>query len=301
MRKKTGKAGRLRVIAGLAVLLAACAASAGEPVQRSGEASARGTVRIENMVGSVEVIGWDRNEVSLEGTLGKDVEDLEFKTGKKKSVIKVIYPHHARNINDGADLVIRVPQGSRVSVQGVSADIKIAGIEGRVQASSVSGDIEVSGAAEILEAESISGDVTVDSGSPKMELESISGMIRVRGKTAEIDVETVSGDIELELDRYLELSAESVSGSMKVSGDLHPEGDFSFDCVSGSITLTVPGDVAADFEVSTFSGSIDNGFGQKSRKTSRYAPGRELEFQNGDGGAEVKINSFSGDVRIRKK
>ncbi len=52
---------------------------AGETVERSGDASANGVVYIENMVGSIEVIGWGKKQVKLEGTLGKDVEELKFR------------------------------------------------------------------------------------------------------------------------------------------------------------------------------------------------------------------------------
>jgi len=59
-------------------------------------------------------------------------------------------------------------------------------------------------------------------------------------------------------------------------------------------------DVDAEFQIETFSGGIDNAFGQKSRKTSKYTPNRELEFTNGNGSAQVEIESFSADVILKK-
>jgi len=288
------------VIALLALLFGAGLALAGEPVEKSGDASANGTVYIENMVGSIKVIGWDRNEVHLEGTLGKDVEELHFDTGKKKTVIEVEYPRNARNINDGAELVIRIPRGSSLEVECVSADILVSDVEGEVELSSISGDVDFSGQCDELEAGSISGRVLVDGGARMMELETVSGDIKASGKVAHIESASVSGTIHLEFDTFLELSLESVSGRIMVTGGLDPKGSFDLDVVSGDVILTVPGDVDAEFEVTTFSGGIDNGFGQKSRKTSRYAPGRELEFTAGDGRAQVEINSCSGDVVIKK-
>ena len=286
-------------VLGLVIILAAGLAFAGEPVERSGKASANGIVYIENMVGSIEVIGWGKKEIKLEGTLGKDVEDLEFETGKKKSVIEVVYPRHGRNIKHGAELVIHVPEGSRVVIEGVSASVSVAQVSGKIDASSVSGDVDVNGGTESVEAESISGDVMVDTAAEKVEVESISGRVIARGDKAAVEAATVSGPIELEFSQFLELSVETVSGSVEVAGDLHAGGGFSFDTVSGSVTLTVPGAVSAEFEITTFSGGIDNDFGHKARKTSRYAPGKELEFSVGGGDAEVEINSFSGDVMIR--
>jgi DUF4097 and DUF4098 domain-containing protein YvlB len=253
------------------------------------------------MVGSIEVIGWNKKEIKLEGTLGDDVEELEFKTGKKKSVIEVVYPRNSRNIDDGAELVIHIPAGSRLSVEGVSAEVIVTGVEGEIEASSISGDVSVTGGKESIEAESISGRVKVETESESVSAESISGTVMIKGKKAEVEAGSVSGNVELEFDLFLELSVETVSGEVTAEGDLHPKGDFSFDTVNGSITLIVPGNVNASFEVTTFNGGIDNEFGQKARKTSRYAPGRELEFSNGDGDAEVEMNSFNGDIRIKKK
>ena len=122
-----------------------------------------------------------------------------------------------------------------------------------------------------------------------------------RGGEAEVEAETVSGSIVLEFERFLNLSVEPVSGGAEVSGDLAADGEFSFELHSGTLELTVPGDVSAEFRVATFSGGIDNGFGQKSRKTSKYTPGRELEFSNNGGEARVRIDTFSGDVVINRK
>jgi predicted membrane protein len=71
--------------------------------------------------------------------------------------------------------------------------------------------------------------------------------------------------------------------------------------MSGSIDLFLPADVAADFDVSTFSGSIRNDFGPAARRTSEYIPGKELSFTSGKGGARVVAKSFSGAVNLRKR
>jgi len=275
-------------------------AEAAEKVDRRSDASADGTVLIENIVGSITVVGWDKEEIHVEGTLGQDVKELKFETGKRKSVIEVEYPRNKRNLNDGAELVIHVPEGSRVEVECISAWIKASDLKGEVELESVSGTVEFKGECRELEAESVSGSVTVEGGAPQMELGSISGGVMVEAGEAEIEVETVSGGIRVVCDKLLELSAESVSGQIDVRADKLGRGHVTCDVVSGSISFAVGSKVDASFEVTTFNGNIDNEFGQKARKTSKYAPGKELEFVNGNGEATVELNSFSGNVRIRK-
>ncbi len=282
-------------------LLTGVNALAGEPVEKSGKASADGRVIVENIAGSITVIGWDKNEVHLEGTLGKEVEELKFKTSKKKTIIIVEYKKNLKNIREGADLVIKVPEGSQLDVECVSADVKTSDLTGNLDLASISGKVEFTGYCNELEAESISGDVVIDGGADEMSLESISGDVRAKGKAAEINAESVSGSVMLQYDTFFDLSAESVSGNIKIVGNLHPKSRVRCDVVSGTIILTVPGGVSATFEASTFSGGIDNDFGQKASRTSKYSPGKELEFTNGDGEADVELNSFSGDIRIKKK
>ncbi len=302
IRNKEFKLGFMALLTGLLVItLAVPAALADKEVKESGPASATGIVMIENISGSIVVVGWDKAEIKVEGTLTGDIEELKFKTDKKKSRIEVVYPKDKKNIKGEANLVINVPRACRLEVECISAFIEVSKVTGLVDVSSISGDVTVTGECEELEAESISGDVFIDGGAPEVEIGSISGKVTARGKASEIDAQTVSGSIDLDFDTFLNLNVESVAGDATVKGGLAGDGSFSLELHSGDLTLTVPGNVSADFEIETFSGEIDNAFGQKSRKTSKYTPGRELEFTVGGGDARVRINTFSGDVVIRKK
>ena len=284
------------------LVLAAGTALAGErSVDERANADATGTVYIENIAGSIEIEGWNKEEVHITGTLGDDVEELKFKASGKKTHIEVKYPRKSRTISEGAHLVIKVPAGSKVEVECISAPITITGVKGEIYASSISGDVEVTGGDAGLTAETISGDVRVDSPAPKVTVESISGTVRAKGGVAEVDAGVVSGKIDLEFERYLDLEVEAVSGTITVTGDLDKSAKVEIEVHSGSITLVVPGSVSADFRIDTFSGGIDNAFGQKARKTSEYTPGKELEFITGGGDARVRINTFSGDVVIKKR
>jgi DUF4097 and DUF4098 domain-containing protein YvlB len=286
--------------AGLAVALLALPAVADQQINETVKAKADGVVTVENIAGSIEVVGWDRNEVKVEGTLFGDVEKVEIDGGKKVR-IEVKYPRHAKRTEGSAELVIHVPAASRVDVECISADVDVHDVTGIIDAESISGNVEVRGKCREVEAETISGSVTVDVDAAEVDVASISGNIKASGRDSDVEAESVSGNIWLEYEQFLSLEVESVSGDATVVGDLKAGGDFSFELHSGTLKLTVPGDVSADFRIETFSGGIDNGFGQKARKTSKYAPGRELEFTNGNGEARVNIDTFSGDVLIRKK
>jgi predicted membrane protein len=71
--------------------------------------------------------------------------------------------------------------------------------------------------------------------------------------------------------------------------------------MSGNVTLVVPRSIAADFEISTFSGNIKNQIGPKPKRTSKYTPGETAEFSTGGGGARITLSSFSGTVKLLTK
>ena len=74
---------------------------------------------------------------------------------------------------------------------------------------------------------------------------------------------------------------------------------FNIESMSGSVTLLVPASVSADFDISTFSGSIDNDIGPSAERTSKFTPEKELSFSTGGGGATISIESFSGSIKIK--
>ena len=92
MHRKFNAGYKMLIVGLLTILLAVPAAAADREVKEAGPASADGLVLIENVSGSVVVIGWDKSEISLEGTLSGDIKELEFETGNKKSRIKVVWP-----------------------------------------------------------------------------------------------------------------------------------------------------------------------------------------------------------------
>lgn len=301
----------------LALLLAATPAAAAErTVSERGAMPADGQVSIENIAGSVKVVGWDRDEISVTGTLGDDVERLDFSAGARASVEVVYKERHARKngvvrnlLGDGddagkgggADLTVQVPRGCHLEVEVVAAGVDVSGLDGEIEVTSVSGGVDVRGACRRLEIECVSGNVEVDGAGRQTEVGTVSGNLKVRCDDAALELETVTGEATVDCANLRSLEANTVNGTITLSGRPARGAVIEAESVNGSLTLAVPGDVGADFEVTTFNGGIENAFGQKPTRTDRYTPGEELHFTNGDGGAEVRLNTLNGRIRILKK
>ena len=285
----------------MAIALASSAAWAGESVDVTKSASATPTVEIENLAGSVKISGWDREEIKVSGVLGDDTDGLDFSGSGDSFDIEVEIPdsYGRRHRDLDSDLEIWLPAGSSVSVETVSASIRVSGVNGRLELESVSGEVTVDGAPTSADVETVSGSIELSGSETLAIAESVSGKIELSGVAGRVEAATVSGSIRVQASDIEQGEFEAVSGSVRFTGALSPGARLSAESHSGSVVLNLPADTSARFQVETFSGGINNGFGGgEAERTSRYAPGKRLDFTIGSGDAQVRVESFSGSVTL---
>ena len=132
------------------------------------------------------------------------------------------------NWNSGADLEIQVPDGARVEIESISAD---------------------------LDLEQVRGSVSV---------ESVSGRVRIRSAVSELEVASISGSVDIVNDASLRRGDfESVSASVDLKTAIDTDGRVDAESVSGTLTLRLPPGTCGEFELATFSGDIDNGMARR--------------------------------------
>ncbi len=274
-------------------------AQASTAVDETRSVPADGRVQVENLAGSIEITGWDRNEVHITGELGDGVEELEI-VESPTGVTVIVRNRENQRFVEETDLQLRVPAAARLIAEGVSADITVRDLDGgSLDIATVSGDIDVSARAQRVEIESVSGDVAFRGHASRIEVETVSGEIELAGVEGEVQASTVSGDVELEAGSVSIARFESVSGDVIASLEVTGGGRLSADSMSGDVRLTLPGSQQGEFSAQTFSGHIRSAFG-KVDKGGR-GPGRRLHHREGSGGAIIEVESFSGDIRIDRR
>ncbi|OFV79893.1 MAG: hypothetical protein A2Y78_03820 [Acidobacteria bacterium RBG_13_68_16] len=280
--------------------VAALPALAQQRVDEKRPAGKDGVVEVHNVAGSVRVTGWDREEVAVTGTLGKGTERLEFSGSGNRTLVKVVLPHFSHHV-DGSDLEIKVPAGSTLDVETVSADITADGVSGSLELESVSGTVTAGGDPRRFDVKTVSGDVEVTAANAPGRAKSVSGRVMLKGVAGAVEASSVSGEVSVTGGSVSTVELETTSGTITLDAGLAKDARVEAKTVSGEVKLVLPSNVGADFEVTTFSGDITNDFGQPARRTSEYAPGKELSFSVGGGGARVEAKSFSGNVYLRKR
>lgn len=270
-------------------------------VNESIDAASGGEVEIYNTAGSITVRGWSRDVVQVTGELGDEVEELVLERDDDYILVKVEIPRrHGRDID--AEITVNVPEDSAIEVSGVSADIDVAEVNGDQSLQTVSGDVEVVDVVGELEAASVSGDVDVTGTGESRETAAatVSGDVTVTNAGGEMEAESVSGDVIIEGGAFDRVYFETVNGDLYFSGQLLSGGRIAAESVNGDVDIEFVGDVSASFDIETFNGDIDNCFGPEPERTSRYTPGLELSFAEGDGDGRVVIETLNGGVTICK-
>lgn len=281
--------------------LALAAGAAAEDVNRTLDAAADGHVHISNISGSVTVVGWSRDQVEVTGKIGPKVEELIFERNGDKITIKVKVPRKSgRGVE--SDLHVRVPERSSLDVGTVSADIDVTGVRGEQKLEAVSGDIETESHAADVTAGTVSGDVVIRGKGKDAETHSasVSGDVGLYELAGEVFAESVSGDLIIEDGSFDRASFNVVNGDIVFRSELRKGGKLKAETVNGEVDLRFVGTVSGQFDIDTFNGGIDNCFGPKAQRTSKYAPGMELSFSEGDGDARVTVSTVNGDISICK-
>ncbi|HEX9208504.1 MAG TPA: DUF4097 family beta strand repeat-containing protein [Steroidobacteraceae bacterium] len=277
-------------------------AAAGSPINKRTAADPTGTVEVSNVAGSVTVTGWDRNEVEVTGELGDGSERLEFTKGPKLTRIKVVLPNRSYNVDD-TQLIVKVPSGSVLSINTVSADVRVQNVQGTQRLQTVSGDVQTQASGEDVECRTVSGDVNIAGSGRKgvVSITTVSGDGTASGVAGEVNGSTVSGTFSLAVGETSRSRLRSTSGDIALRGVLAADARVDIESISGDVRLDLAGDPPAEYDISSFNGEIRNCFGPKSVKTSEYGPGRELRFTEGSGSARIRIKTMNGDIGLCRK
>ena len=273
-----------------------------EEVDKTLDAAPDGQVDISNISGSITVTGWNRDAVEVTGTLDRNVKELVFERDGDRVTIQVKVPRKGGRGID-ADLDIRVPEKSSIDVSGVSADIKVKNVRGVQRLQTVSGEVETESFGNDVSAESVSGDVEIagDASDTETNISSVSGDVALARGSGIVRASSVSGDVVIDEGTFTRAELDTVNGDVVFRSGLRKGGRFAAETVNGELDIEFAGDVSARIDIETFNGSIRNCFGPDPERTSKYTPGLELSFTEGDGDGRVEMSTMNGDISLCKK
>lgn len=287
---------KFRLLIALTVGMSASVAHAQTKISRGIHLNADGAIRIYNLGGSVKVTGWNRDSVSVRGTISKG---SVFHMGGGDAGMKMFVEDMDERNPGPAMLEVFVPVKAKVWVKTATAGIDVSGVNGSLDLYVVSGAITVGGSPTDVNAEAIDGSIRINGSPAWIRAKSASGEVSLDGKSSDVTLSTVSGRIQVRGSQFEKAKFESVTGDIRFDGSFERGGLVNFDSHSGAIDLGILPSSPADLDVVSIAGTITNKLTSKKPAAGRYGRGAELVTSTGDGSVQVVVRSFKGPVTLR--
>jgi len=279
----------LATIAG-GILAAALAAAPQTDTTFAVQSGAR--LEIRNTGGDIVVRTWDRDAVRIEA---EHSSRTFLEVRNSGSVVRV----QARSSLGPANIVdyrITVPASMSLDLSGMHTDVSVDGAQADVSVTTVQGEVSIRGGRGSVFARSVQGGVVVEGAQGQVKASSTSDDVRVMNVSGDVSAETVSGDIFLERIRSARVDAGTVSGDVYFDGAIQPRGRYSFVTHSGDVVASVQEGADVTVSVGTLNGDLNASFPLPSRDDR----GRRFTFTLGSGSARLELETFSGDVELRR-
>jgi hypothetical protein len=280
------------------VVSGAFAAQAAGPIYRaefhhSYPLSSNGTFAINDVEGTIRIIGWEKNSAQLDAEkcapTSDDLARLTISVDSKPDAVKVdtVFPPADQgwfswtrllgwstycNQRPEVNYVVHVPKHARVSLTSANADMTVVGPVGALRVDSASGDFSATDVGDatvdiqsgsvtftrargVLEVTTASGDVMFNDASGDVNVNSTSGEVQLYRVSGKAVVNTTSGDITARAFAGIaRLSSTSGDVSMTLSRAANVALDAS--TISGEVSSDVPMHTKAPIVVRTTSGDI---------------------------------------------
>jgi DUF4097 and DUF4098 domain-containing protein YvlB len=186
----------------------------------------------------------------------------------------------------GLDIRVDTPARTRLDIDGGSVDVRSKGTVASLRFASGSGDARLDDVTGDVDVKGASGDVRVGRVGGHLRVHLASGDIAVDAVTGGATVRTASGDITLGSVTG-DSSITSLSGDVEIAS-ARPS-SLAVQAVSGDVEVGIAQGVPALLDVSSLSGDTRS----ELDVSPTPAPG-------GVAPLELKVNTVSGDVRIRR-
>lgn len=262
--------------------------------------STGGSLRLESFNGSVEISGWDKNTIDIDGTKYANTEyrlkeiKIDIVPTANSISIRTLPPLDHRG-NAGARYTIHVPK--RIELSNISSSngpIRVESIEGLTHLRTSNGGVHVTGLVGTLEVQTSNGTVEVADVTGDTTLHSSNGTIRADVRKGRFGASTSNGSINVRL-----MEADSSPVRLDTSnGHI----DLTMDAVrevkatssNSSITVHLPASAGATVDAHTSNSSIQCDFDISTHEFSKH----RLSGTIGKGGPLLDLGTSNGSIRL---
>ncbi len=205
------------------------------------------TFTLENSNGSVDIAGWDREEVEITGVKYartealRDAVKIDIQHSESAVSIRTVAPSDFHN-GAGARYIIRVPR--RVTLDRVTSS------NGKLHASDIDGPVHLRTSNGAVEITQVNGDANAQTSNGSVEANGVKGSAHLHTTNGHVKAEGITGAID----------ASSSNGSLTLTLSDTLKNDVVAKTSNASITVRFPSHAAARVRASTSNGKISSEF-----------------------------------------
>lgn len=225
-------------------------ASVSEQFSQTCPLNAEGSISLSNVNGPIEIIAWDKAEVSIEAVKEASDEEalkhiqIKVESNPTRLVIKTEHDTSWKfwdRFNASVRYTLHVPAGVWLEkINTVNANITVTGLHGAVNLDTVNGSIKATGLRADARLNSVNGNLSAAFDSlekvQSVKLESVNGRAEItlpKGANATISTRSVNGSTQV--DQAIKLEK---SGRLGVSGQIGTGGPtITLRTVNGGISV----------------------------------------------------------------
>jgi hypothetical protein len=285
----------------IVVVLVAAFVSSGaaqQRIERTFAVAPDVALRVLNLVGRVEIVGWDRDSIRVIALIPP--HGGRFFGGGGGRAAKLGIEGQDPNLAGPPSVVeVWVPSAARLWVKTATASARLVNVMGEVEVLTVTGPITVSGAPRVATLESIDGAVTLTGAATVVRARSGAGEVRIDGLRGDLTVTTVQGGVSVTGGELIAARIQTVSGPVSIAVAPPPSAQLEVESHDGPVTLRLIPPVDARFDLSSVKGSITTAVGGGRPRSWKAATRFVVGSQAGRGrGASIYVRTFSGSIVV---
>ena len=275
--------------------LAPTGSPAQQKIDRQLPLNAMGLVKITNLLGSIRVVGWEKDSVSVSGSASAGAK---FFMGGTPVGVKLGLESDQSSAGETADLVIHVPVRARVWLRATDGDVDVRDFNGELDIGAVNSRVRVKGALKQANVETMAGDVDCVASPEYLRIKTATGRVTWSGSSDDAGILTVSGAITATGGTVTRGRFESVTGDIVFTGGTPRTGSLAFDTHSGDITLILARAIDAEVTVDAIRVDLLGTRSTTAMPPDKRATTTKFIGKNSMSGATIIARSFKGKITV---
>jgi hypothetical protein len=264
--------------------------------------SAGGRIELEGFNGSVDIVGWDKDLVEIDGTKfaasEERMKEIKIDIDAKADSIRIRAEHPIEPFRAaGVKYSLHVPRHAELAnISTSNGAMRIDSIDGRARLTTSNGGIHATGIHGSLDARTSNGSVDISDVTGDTTVRTSNGSVRAEVKKGNFEARTTNGSITA---RLLEADSrpvrlESSNGHIELTMDAARE--VHADTSNSSITVRMPNSIGATVRAHTSNSSISSDFDVNVR--GGMLSKHRLEGTIGSGGPLLDLGTSNGGIKL---